>query len=67
MRPCMLVLSLAVAVGAIAPEALLNSGKIEHFVVLYMENRVRARESCSDLVLCIQLRAMNSAGTTVVL
>ena len=39
----MLVLSLAAVVGATAPEALLNSGKIEHFVVLYMENRVRAR------------------------
>ena len=62
LRPCMLVLSLAVVVGAIAPEALLNSGKIEHFVVLYMENRVRARarELLRDLVLRTQLRPIDT-------
>lgn len=41
MRPCVL-LSLAVAVRAAGSRGPLNSGKIEHFVVLYMENRVRS-------------------------
>ena len=49
----LLVLSLAAVVGATAPEALLNSGKIEHFVVLYMENRVRcARERAAPILSC---------------
>ena len=41
MRPCVL-LSLAMAVRAAGSRGPLNSGKIEHFVVLYMENRVRS-------------------------
>ena len=49
MRSCIMLLSLAAAVGATNHKAMLNSGKIEHVVVLYMENRVRT-DACA--VLC---------------
>lgn len=56
MRPCVL-LSLAMAVRAAGSRGPLNSGKIEHFVVLYMENRVRSCASAMQSV-CQSVRYM---------